>query len=331
MEYSHTRGILLPRSGIRMTNEKEKIMKNKVKNSLPNRITRPVVSVVIPVFNGARYLVDAVSSVQKSTYKNFEVILINDGSTDASRALCRELTRKYKNVRFYDFPRNRGLGRVLNFALKKAKGSYICRLNQDDKMLPHRLGTQISYLDKHPEIVALGSSIKLFDNNNDHEVIKFLETDSEIKSVWHIVSPFSDPSVMYRKEVAIAAGGYDQAFWPADDTQLWYRMGMRGQLANLTKPVVNVRWHNEAASVKFFKILAKKTLEMHLWADENVEKAPWYVHVYWICQYIAGMTIPPQTNWKIYRVIKRIVNNEVHWSERLTEYFRPKHRTRFAI
>ena len=268
----------------------------------------PLVSVVIPVFNGASYLVEAVSSVQKSTYKDFEILLIDDGSTDQSKELCHMLEKQHKNVRYYTFQKNRGLGRVLNFALKKAQGKYICRLNQDDRMLPHRLTTQVAYMENHADIVALGSSIKLFDNKEHHQIIQFLPEDREIKEVWYIISPFADPSVMYRKDVAIKAGGYDQNFWPADDTHLWYRMGLHGNLANLNKPIVEVRWHDKAASVYYFKKLALSTFKMHVWTHKNIKAAPPQVWAFWFCQLFAGLTLSPQLNWKTYRVIKKIIN-----------------------
>lgn len=268
---------------------------------------KPTVSVVIPVFNGAPYLEAAVQSVFKSTYQNFEVLLVDDGSSDHSRRICRQLEKKYQRVRFYQFPQNRGLSRVLNFALEKAKGEYICRLNQDDLMLPHRIGTEVMYLEKHKDVAAVGSWIRLFTDEGGEQIVKFLKTDAQIRKLWYIVSPFADPTVMYRKKVAIKAGGYLQAFWPADDTHLWYRIAQYGKLANIQKPLVNVRWHKNAASWKHFRKLAEATFAMHNWTDTYIEKAPWYIHVYWIIQYMASMMLPPEFIWDFYRVMKRII------------------------
>ena len=118
---------------------------------------KPLVSVIIPVFNGASYLVEAVDSVQKSTFRNFEIILVDDGSTDQSVMICKMLAEKYNNLCYFSFKKNKGLGRVLNFALKKAEGTYICRLNQDDHMLPNRMSKQIKLLSDNPNVVAVGS------------------------------------------------------------------------------------------------------------------------------------------------------------------------------
>lgn len=268
---------------------------------------QPLVSVIIPVFNGASYLKEAVESVQKSTFKNFEILLVDDHSTDHSRKICKMLESKYSNVKFYAFRKNKGLGRVLNFAIKKAKGIYICRLNQDDRMLPFRIHTQVFYLEQNKEVVAVGSCIKLFDSEGRYETLKFLEHDEDIKKVWHIVSPFSDPSVMYRKGVAQKAGGYYQEFWPADDTHLWYRMGQIGKLYNIQEPLVEVRWHEKAASFFYFRKLTKSTYKMHRWANSHIGRAPMIIQIYWVIQLLCGLILPSSFNWKVYRGLKRII------------------------
>jgi len=267
-----------------------------------------LVSVIIPVFNGTPYLEETVQSVQKSTFRNFEILLIDDGSKDESKILCKTLEKKYKNIRFFAFPKNKGLGRVLNFALQKARGKFICRLNQDDKMLPYRLKMQTDYFKKHKNTVALGSYIKIFDKNNKTEVVKYLKTDKEIKEIWHIVGPFYDSSVMYRKDTALRVGGYDQDFWPADDTHLFYRLGLMGKLANIDRPLVEVRFHDQAASIKHFRTLALSTYKMHMWADKNVGKASLPIRLFWFAELIAGILLPPHLNWFVYRIIKKIVN-----------------------
>lgn len=282
--------------------EKELLMKT-IKRS-----KKPLVSVVIPVFNGAAYIKEAVQSVQKSTFKRFEVLLIDDGSNDESKLLCKKLEKQYKNVRFYAFDKNKGLGRVLNFALKYAKGKYICRLNQDDHMLAFRMKTQIEYLESHSEVVAIGSYIKYFEPNGKTQVLKFLTHDEDIRKMWHIVSPFSDPSVMYRREVALKVGGYYQSMWPADDTHLWIRMATKGKLANIPKVLVDVRWHESAASLKYFRTLAISTYKMHLWVDENIDKAGVLVHLFWLFQLVSGVLLPPRFNWGVYRVMKKIIS-----------------------
>ncbi len=282
-------------------------MNKKSRSNYHKPVKRPVVSVVIPVFNGANFLEETVASIQKSTYRKFEILLIDDGSTDKSKAICKKLQRQHQNVRFYDFPRNRGLGRVLNFALKKAKGEYICRINQDDRMLPQRIEKQTIYLERHTDLVAVGSSILLFNNEGFRRRLDFLKKDADIRKLWLMLSPFSDPAVTYRKKEALLVGGYNQAFWPADDVHLWFRLGRLGKLANIKQILVHVRWHDKAASVKYFRLDTIRTLKLHLWANEFVARAPWYVWLFWTCQFIAGIILTPQWNWAAYRSLKRLI------------------------
>lgn len=267
----------------------------------------PLVSVIIPVFNGSSFLEETVYSVQNSSYKNFEILLIDDGSTDKSRHICQKLEKKYANIHFYSFSKNKGLGRVLNFVLKKARGEYICRINQDDLMLRLRITTQVVYLQNHPQVVAVGSSIRLFDSQGKTQIVHFLKTDKQIKKVWHIVSPFSDPSVMYRKSVALKVGGYNQEYWPADDTHLWIRMGLIGTLANIDKPLVEVRYHADAASVKHFRKLAFSTYKMHIWMHEYIKPVSFWTRIFWMIELIAGLLLSPDNNWKAYRILKKLI------------------------
>lgn len=276
------------------------------------KINKPLVSVIIPVFNGASYLEEAVNSVKNSDYKKIEILLIDDGSTDKSKIICKKLEKKHENVRFYSFTENTGMGRVLNFALEKATGEYICRINQDDLMIKHRIRTQVKFLQDNPKVVAVGSYIKLFDEKNQPTIVQFLEKDTDIKKTWLMLSPFSDPSVMYRKKIALQVGGYNQSFWPADDVHLWYRMGKIGKLANIPKVMVEVRWHDKAGSLKFMKINAVKTYALHLWADKEVEKAALSIRLFWFCELLAGLILPARWNWAAYRFIKKILNITVN-------------------
>ncbi len=272
-----------------------------------NNNKKPYVSVIIPVFNGANFLEESVVSIQKSTYRKFEILLIDDGSTDKSKAICKKLQKQYQNVRFYDFPRNRGLGRVLNFALKKAKGEYICRINQDDTMVRSRLTKQVTFLQAHPDVVLVGSWLNVKDEHGNLRVNKFLEHDEDIRKTWLKLSPCWDASVMYHKSSALSVGGYDQLYWPADDLHMWYRLGKIGKIANIQEPLVTIKFHANAASIKHHKQHILATYKVHRWAHEFVEEASLTTRIFWICETAAGLLFPPRFNWYVYRLVKRAV------------------------
>ena len=268
----------------------------------------PLVSVVIPVFNGGIFIEEAVKSVQKNTFKKFEILLVDDGSTDESKKICQRLEKQYRNVKFYSFPKNKGLGRVLNFALKKTKSKYIARLNQDDLMVPSRLEKQVKFLEDNPGYVAVGSRVRLFTKSKtNYDTVCFPLTNKTIRQHWLFLSPFSDPAVMYRKSAWLKTNGYKQEFWPADDVHMWYQLGVIGKLANLPQVLTKVRWHKKTGSISLHRLQIQKTWEVHQWAKQNVGKPTIWTQVFWLIQYIGGMICPPQFNWFVYRLLKKYI------------------------
>jgi glycosyltransferase involved in cell wall biosynthesis len=268
---------------------------------------KPIVSVVIPVFNGTKFLDEAVRSIYASCQLPIEVILVDDGSSDGSKEKCRRLEKQHANLRYYDFPVNKGMTRCLNHGISKAKGTYIARINQDDVMVKDRLEKQVAFLETHPEHVAVGSYVTLFTKDNPNfDTIHFPTSDSMLKKNWLMLSPFADPSVMYRKSAYQQTKGYDQAMWPADDVHMWYQLGSLGKLANIPEVLTRVRWHEAAGSIKSHKRQMQKTLEVHLWAAQNIRPATLAERLFWMMEWFAGYLFTPQFNWGVYRLIRKL-------------------------
>ncbi|MBD3365766.1 glycosyltransferase [candidate division WWE3 bacterium] len=271
-----------------------------------SQIETPKVTVAIPVYNGSQYIKDAIDSVEKSTFTDFEIFLINDGSTDDSFEVCKALAQNHPNITFHSYKENQGLSNVLNHILNNAKGECIARLNQDDLMRPDRLQKQVDFLEKHSDVVAVGSWIRLFDEFGEEVmVLKFMSTDEKIRKHWLYVGPFSDPTVMYRKSTALSAGGYEQDYWPADDTQFWYKLGAKGKLANLQEVLVDVRWHGEAGSLKYMGKMADSLYKAHRYAHNNVQKGSLVTQAYWVFQLLSNKLLPPRLSWWVYRQLKQ--------------------------
>lgn len=270
---------------------------------------RPLVSIIIPVFNGAPFLEKAVFSVQKNGYEPIEIILVDDGSTDESQTICQKLTKKHKNIRFYHFVKNKGMANVLNFGVNKSHGKYIARLNQDDLMINGRLLKQVEFLENKPGYVAVGGAICLFtDKKKVFDLVHFPLSDKIIRKQWLFMSPFSDPTVMYRKNAWLKTSGYNQRFWPADDVHMWYRLGKIGKLANLKDTLTKVRWHDGAGSIKLHRLQMRKTWQVHIWASKNVFQPTVLNWLFWLGQLVAGFLFPAQFNWFIFRLLRKIQN-----------------------
>jgi len=269
--------------------------------------TLPLVSILIPVYNGSLYLGETIASIKKNSYSNYEIILVDDGSTDESKRLCAAFVKKDSRIKFYSFTKNQGMTRVLNFGIRKAKGKYIARLNQDDLIVTNRLEKQVKFLEANSEYVAIGGQIVLFTEDNPHfATVNFPLTDKEIRKKWLMLSPFSDPTVMYQKKAVLKTSGYSQFFWPADDVHMWYQLGKLGQLANLPDVLTKVRWHKDCGSIKKHRRQMQKTWAAHLWAAKNVERPSSFIRIFWLGQYLAGLLLPPTFNWFVYRQLKKL-------------------------
>lgn len=269
--------------------------------------SNPLVSILVPIYNGSNYLKETLESVLSNDYPNFEVILVDDGSTDASQKLCREYEKNHSNVKFIAFDKNRGMDFALNEGINISKGKYIARMNQDDLMKPNRLTKQVAFLENHSDHVAVGGQVVLFtDDNPNYDQVNFPLTDKKIREKWLMLSPFSDPAVMYRRVAYNKTDGYNQSFWPADDVHMWYQLGKFGKLANLPDVVTRVRWHDNAGSIRLHRLQMQKTWEVHQWAAQNVRPPAIKERAFWVSQYIAGQLLPPQFNWAVYRFLKKI-------------------------
>jgi len=202
----------------------------------------PKVPVIMPVRNGERWLAQAVESVLAQTLSEFELIVVDDGSIDASAEILSALSRRDGRVRVVHQPPE-GLVSALNRALALARAPLVARLDADDVALPERLARQASYFDEHLKLVLLGSWAEKIDEQG--RCIGQVRPETEPERLAEILprgNPFVHSSVMMRTAFAHRLG-YRQAFLGAEDFDLWLRMSECGTIANLPQPLVRYRVH----------------------------------------------------------------------------------------
>lgn len=127
------------------------------------RVDKPLISVVMPVYNSNGFLKGAIESIKKQTYRNFEFIIVNDGSTDKSAQILHSYRKKDKRIKIFKNKRRLGFDKALSLALSKAKGRFIARMDADDISAPDRLKKQLAHLLENPDIVAVGGQSKIID------------------------------------------------------------------------------------------------------------------------------------------------------------------------
>jgi glycosyltransferase involved in cell wall biosynthesis len=199
-------------------------------------VPEPAVSVLMGVHNGAPWVARAVGSVLGQTLADLELIVVDDGSTDATPALLAAVPDPRLVVE--RVPRG-GLTRALNRALGRARGPLVARLDADDWALPVRLERQRAYLEAHPEVGLLGTGARVVDEfDRDVGLIRPPEEDRAIRRALIRRNPFVHSSVMLRRALVSRAGGYDDSFEVAQDYDLWLRLSGLTRMANLAEPLV---------------------------------------------------------------------------------------------
>jgi len=205
----------------------------------------PDISVVMPVYNGEKYLKEAIESVLNQSYKNFEFIIINDGSTDSTEAIILE----YNDSRIrYIRQENTGIGGALRNGCNLAIGNYIARMDADDICLTNRFELQKKYLDLNPTIVLVSNAVIYIDEFGNSLGRSFPYTsNSAIKKKFKLGSPICHPSVMMRKNAYVSSGGYKD-LEPLEDLYLWIKLSKQGKLHNLSSPLLKYRILNNSIS-----------------------------------------------------------------------------------
>jgi hypothetical protein len=211
----------------------------------------PRVSVVLPVWNGERFLARAIESVLLQTFDSLELLLIDDGSTDGTAEIARSFAERDPRVIILT-REHRGVVDALNAGIAAARGEYIARMDADDVSFPSRLEKQIEFLDSRPDCVAVGSAVEIIDEIGEHVGTKtFAESHDDIESdLIGGTSAIAHPTVLARRDALIAVGGYELDRYPSEDYDLWIRLVDKGHLANLREPLLAYRRHRGAIGIR---------------------------------------------------------------------------------
>jgi glycosyltransferase involved in cell wall biosynthesis len=205
----------------------------------------PLISVVLPVYNGESYLAEAIESILAQSFVNFELIIIDDGSTDGSQKILREFELRDERVRVF-MRENKGLATTLNDSIGVARGAWIARMDQDDIALPHRFERQLQWLEQTGADIC-GSWVRFFGTEGER-VWKCYRTDQAIKMDMLFRSPFAHPSVIMRTDIA-KHYSYRKEFEKAEDFDLWVRCALAGlKMTNVPEVLLMYRIHSSQTS-----------------------------------------------------------------------------------
>jgi len=242
---------------------------NKSMKTFSGQNTAPKVSVIIPTYNRCAWIKHAIDSVLQQTYQNFELLIVDDGSTDITKGILAEYGKKIK----YFYQSNKGPASARNLGIKQSKGTYICFLDSDDRWVKSKLETQINLVTEHPEIKICYT--------NETWIRKGIRVNQkqihQKYSGWIyrrclplcIISP---SSVMIHRDVFEKVGNFDEEMTVCEDYDLWLRISQRYPISFINKKkIVKYGGHEDQLSHKFWgmdrfrvkaleKMLTKKNL-----------------------------------------------------------------------
>lgn len=203
----------------------------------------PAVTVLLPVRNGAAMLEPATLSVLRQDFPDFELLIVDDGSSDATPSVLERLAAADRRVRVI---RQSALGLVpaLNRGLTEARASLVARMDADDIAAPGRLTRQASVFSSRPEVALVGTGWRVLDEAGRlRRVVLPPETHAGLRAGLRERNVLAHPTVMFRRQAALALGGYRPAFLLAEDYDLWLRFSERHQLACVPEPLLDYREH----------------------------------------------------------------------------------------
>lgn len=230
----------------------------------------PLVSILLPVYNSRRYIEECLNSILNQTYKNIEIIIINDGCNDGTEEILKTIAIEFRNIKLYN-QENLGYCNSINKGIVYCSGEYIARMDADDIMISSRIERQVEHLEMYPEVSILGTSI-CYINSFGEELTKHI-FPNRYKIPRQILdqSPVAHPSVMIRKSVFQKVGKFRSNLYPSEDYDFWLRASSLGfVIDNLDEILLlyrihgNSTTHNNSIKRAYSSIAAQKAYLLRL-------------------------------------------------------------------
>lgn len=224
--------------------------------------TLPLVSVVMPAYNAEKFAGLSIESILNQTFRELELILIDDYSSDTTLEILKKYEALDPRVRVFANSKNLGIAGNRNYGLCLSAGKYLAWQDADDISRPDRIALQYSFLEAHPEVGIVGGAIHIFSDIKEVGVRRYPCEDRQLRRCIYRYSPVAQPAAMLRMKALKVAGLYDLAYPPAEDLDMTFRIGESYQLANLPDVLIDYRVSSENATSSNQRIMEINTLKI---------------------------------------------------------------------
>jgi glycosyltransferase involved in cell wall biosynthesis len=232
---------------------------------------KPKISIIMPTFNRAKYIAEAIRSVQSQTLREWELIVIDDGSTDNTESIVRDLTEKDGRISYFKNERNLGIAKTRNRGVSLAKADYVAMLDSDDKWISSEklvcqletieknmklgiVGTNACFIDEDGAIIEKNTNFSSGNSSNKGKCTNFPSDDAGIRQTELYRNILMQSGLLIKKEAIEKAGGYDSRFTVCDDHDLWLKIGKNWQFMILPSVDLSYRIHKSGITkAKHFK------------------------------------------------------------------------------
>lgn len=267
----------------------------------------PKISVLMTVYNAEQFLGEAIESVLNQTFKDFELVILDDRSVDSSWEIIQKYAKQDERITAIKNEKNLGGCQNLNKGLKLLKGVYMARHDNDDWSFPDRLEKQFDYLETHPEVGIVGGAIEIVDVDGKRIGKRSYNlSDAEIRKKIFRYSPFAHPLVMIRKSILDRVGCfYDPSFAPADDYDLWFRIGKESKFANLPDTLLKYRMVPGSITFSSTKKMEVTTIKVRdQYSGEGVYPYSWIDQLYNVLHKVSISLVPSRLKIYLYNFFR---------------------------
>ncbi len=272
--------------------------------------SKPEVSVVMPAYNAEKYIGAAIESILTQTFNQFELIIVNDASTDNTKNIISSFSKQDPRIIVIQNETNLGIAGSRNRGLQTARGKYIAWQDADDLSCGERLEKQYAFMENNPAVAIVGAYLEFFDETGSLHVRKYATEDHALRCKIFRYSPVAQPVAMIRKKCVDEAGEYDLRYPPAEDIDMSFRLGMKYQFANIPEVLLKYRQHLESATFIQFKIMEGNTLKIRKkYFGQAAFKVTLFDRLFNLIQKIMLDVIPPRIKIRLFNLVR---NRNVH-------------------
>ncbi len=265
-----------------------------------------LISVLMPAYNAEKYIGEAIESILRQTYKNFELIIADDASTDETWQVIQDYLKKDKRIKAFKNKKNLYIAGNRNRLISLAKGKYIAWQDADDISMRHRLEEQVEYMEKYPKVGILGGFLKIIDGKGTTKYVRtYAAEDNLLRKKIFRYSPVAQPTAMIRRKIFNEIGAYSLRYPPAEDIDVSFRIGLTYKFANLQKVTVKYREYEDSQTFRKLRKIELSTMEIRKIYSEKGYKMSAADKIYNFLQFLAIYLVPQRLKVKLFNFLRQ--------------------------